>query len=352
MKKFRFLQYVMIALISGSLMTFTACSDDDDDKDDPIVVDKTELAAKIQEAEDLLENTTEGTAEGQYMPGSKADLQETVDLAKTVYANEEATQVEVNNAVIALDAAIQDYEARKITPIAPESLVGHWTFDEGTGTTLTDFSGNDHHGTLMSGADTWGGGLPQWTTDRYGNDGQALFFNEGAYVSIPNHPALSPQQITISLWIKAAEVLENNRFIGLHSWNGYKFQLQSANKSFFTIATTEGIYDRDTDPPLELDEWYHLAVTFEDGTMAFYIDGTQMEVWDNTPGTAVNVSGNNLVFGRDTDEYAADDSNYGEDLIIPLAWGGYFHGVMDEVRIYNAALSAAQIQSIYNQEKP
>lgn len=349
MKKFRFFKFMMIALIAGSVITFTACSDDDDDPD---VVNKTELAAKIQEAEDLLENTTEGTAEGQYMPGAKAALQEVVDLAKTVYNNADATQVQVDNAVVALNQAIQAYEAMAVVPIAPEALVGHWTFDEGEGTTANDYSGNNFHGTLMSGADTWGGGLPVWSTDRYGNDGQALFFNEGAYVHIPNNAAFSPANITISLWINAAEILENNRFIGLHSWNGYKFQLQSANKSFFTIATTDGIYDRDTDPPLNVNEWYHLAVTFGGGNMIFYVDGTQTQVWDNTPGTALPVTGNALVFGRDTDVYAADDSNYGEDLIIPLAWGGYLHGYMDEVRIYNTVLSATQIQSIFDTEKP
>jgi len=348
MKKNKFLQMLMITLIIGSVVTFMACSDDDDDE---IIVDKTELAAKIQEAEDLIENTTEGTADGQYRPGSQAALQEVIDLTKIVYENPDATQVEVNNAVIALDQAIQAYEDQKVVPIAPEALVGHWTFDEGEGTQAMDYSGNNFHGTLLDGSDTWGGDLPVWSTDRYGNEGQALAFNEGAYVSIPNNPALSPPNISISLWINAAEVLENNRFIGLHSWNGYKFQLQAANKSFFTIATTEGIYDRDTDPPLELNEWYHLAVTFGNGETIFYVDGTQTQVWDNTPGTAVP-SGNDLVFGRDSDEYAEDDSNYGEDLIIPLAWGGYFHGMMDEVRIYNTVLSASQVESIYELEKP
>jgi len=348
MKQFRFFKFFTVALITGSLLTFSACSDDDDSD----TVDKTELAAKIQEAEDLLANTAEGTAIGQYIPGSKAPLQEVVDLSQTVYDNEEATQVEVNNAVVALDQAILSYEAMAVTPIAPDAMVGHWTFDEAEGNTLNDYSGNDFHGTLMSGADTWGGGLPVWSEDRYGNAGGALFFNEGAYVSIPNNAAFSPANISISLWINAAEVLENNRFIGLHSWNGYKFQLQSANKSFFTLATTDGIYDRDTDPPLEINEWYHLAVTFGNGEMTFYVDGTQTQVWDNTPGTALPVSGNALVFGRDTDEYAADDSNYDNDLIIPLAWGGYFHGLMDEIRIYNTALTASQVQSIYEVEKP
>ncbi len=350
MEKFKFLSRFMIVAILMAAVTITGCKKDDDDDDDQ--VNKTELQAKITEAETLHDGAEEGTAQGQYQFGAKAELQSSIDLAKAVYNNAEATQTQVDNAVIALDQAIDAFEAKKVVPIAPEALVGHWTFDDGEGTTLTDYSGNGYHGTLMSGADTWGGGLPVWSTDRYGNDSKALMFNEGAFVSIPNNPALSPANITISLWVNAAEILENNRFMGLHSWNGYKFQLQSVNKSFFTIATTEGIYDRDTDPPLEVNEWYHLAVTFGNGNMTFYVDGTETMVWDNTPGTAVSVSGNALVFGRDTDVYAPDDSNYENDLIIPLAWGGYFHGLMDEVRIYNTVLTGAQIQSIYDVEKP
>jgi len=339
----------MIALISGGMVTFYACSDDDDDVDP---IDKTELAATIQEAEDLIENTTEGTAEGQYQYGSQAILQDVIDLAQAVYDDPNATQVEVDNATVNLSQAIDDYLDKEVVPIAPEALVGHWTFNEGGGDILTDFSGNNFHGTLKDGSDAWGGGMPEWTTDRYGNENGALFFNEGAHVLIPNSPALTPPNISISLWIKAAETLENNRFIGIHSWNTYKFQLQSVNKSFFTINTTEGIYDRDSDPELELDTWYHLTVTFGNGNMIFYLNGTESQAWDNTPGTALPNTDNALVFGRDTDEYAEDDSNYDNDLIIPLPWGGYFHGAMDDVRIYNTILTSAQVQSIYDLEKP
>ncbi len=348
MKKIKWLQVLMILMVTGAMIAITACDDDDDDPD---VVDKSELEARIQEAENLIATTDEGTAEGQYMPGSKDNLQTVIDVAEAVYDDPDATQVEVNNTVVALEEAIAEYQGSIVEAIAPEALVGHWTFDEGSGETASDFSGNNHHGTLMSGADTWGGGLPEWTTDRYGNEGQALFFNEGAYVNIPANPAFSPANISIALWVNAAETLENNRFIGLHSWNGYKFQLQSVNKSFFTINTTEGIYDRDSDPELDLDTWYHLAVTFGDGNMIFYVNGTETQVWDNTPGTAVS-SDNDLVFGRGSDEYAPDDSNYDNDLIIPLPWGGYFHGSLDEIRIYNTVLSASQVQSIYNLEMP
>lgn len=346
MKKtiFGALPVVLFMFFASTL--FVSC-----DKDEEETVDKTELLATIGEAETLITSAAEGTAEGQYLPGSIATLQSVVDIAQVVYDDDDATQTEVDNTVIAIDAAMVVFEGNIVEAIAPEALVGHWTFDEGSGTMLTDYSGNSFDGTLMDGANTWGGGLPTWTTDRYGVDGGALMFNEGSHVVIPYNAALNPEKLSISLWINAAEILENNRFIGLHSWLGYKFQLQSANKAFFTIAASEGIYDRDSDPELAIETWYHVVVTFGDGNMTFYVNGTETQVWDNTPGTALANAGNDLVFGQDSDEYAAEDSNYDNDQIIPLAWGGYFHGALDEVRFYNTPLTAAQVLSIYELEK-
>ncbi len=356
MKKLRFIQFLMIAIITGSLVLFNACDDDDDDV---VTVDKTELAAKIQEAENLLETTQEGMAEGQYQPGSKADLQEVIVLSQAVIDNEDATQIQVNNAVVALDAAIDAYEARLVTPIAPEALVGHWTFDEGTGTQAMDFSGNNFNGTLTTGHANWGAGNPEWTADRYGNENQALYFNNGANVEIPFNSQLNPAQaITISLWMKADEAENpwaNNYMVSLNRWNGYKLQLQDAPKVFFTLkALNEGAevyYDRDNESPtVNLGEWYHVAVTFQDGEMTFYLDGTLIKLWDNTPGTPIQLdSPVALTIGQDlpTSIYSTDDTSpYFVD------WGGFFRGVLDEVRIYNTALTETQIAGIYDLEKP
>ncbi len=346
MRTFKLGLFSMI-LMMASASFFVSCDKDDD----PVVIVKTALQTAISDANTLIASATEGTAEGQYLPGSKATFQAVIDAAQVVYNNADATQVEVDNTVIALAAATTAFNANVVAAIAPEALVGHWTFNDGSGTTLTDYSGNDFDGTLMNGSATWGGGLPTWSMDRYGNAGGALMFDEGAHVVIPYNASLNPATMSISVWVNAAEILENNRFMGLHSWNGFKFQLQSANKAFFTIAATEGIYDRDTNPELAINTWYHVTVTFGGGNMTFYVNGTETQVWDNTPGTALPVSGNDLVFGQDTDEYAADDSNYDADKIIPLAWGGYFHGHLDDIRIYNTVLSASQVQSIYQLEK-
>jgi hypothetical protein len=330
----------------------SSCSED---SPPPIVVDFTVLNASITEADNLVATTDEGLGEGQFIPGSQETLQASIDLAEAVSANAASTQTVVDNANTSLQAAIDVYEASVIVPIDPTNLVGHWQFNEGTGTTVADFSGNSFDGTFKTGRTEWGAGTPVWGTDRYGNANSALTFDEGAWVEVPYNAALNPSAITISVWVNAAEVLENNRFLGLHSWNGYKFQLQSSNNSFFTMASYNdfgGAFDRATDPALVINEWYHLAVTFEKGEMVFYIDGTEQARWDDTPGSPDIVAGHNLAIGVGSSKYADTDANYEIDKIIPVAWGGYFHGSLDELRIYKAVLSPTQIMSIYTLENP
>lgn len=333
--KTNYAKLLAVLFLVISIAFVPACGGDDDD---PEPVDKTALSAKITEAENLIATTEEGTANGQYTIGSQATLQAVIDLAKVVDLNPLATQTEVDNSVSALTAAITAYGAQIVSPIAPDALIGHWAFDDGTGTTAKDYSDNGFDGTFKTDTSGAGGGTPTWATDRYGNAGKAIYFDKGAFIEVPYRAAINPEQITIALWVNAKEVRENNRFLGLYSWHGYKFQLQSANKPFFTAATDLGIYDRDTDPSLILDTWYHLAVTFGDGKMTFYVNGLQIKVWEEVPGNLVPITDHNLSFGNDNAAQSSSTS--------------YFHGTLDEIRMYNTVLSATQITSIYNLENP
>lgn len=344
--KTNYAKLLAVLFLVISIAFVPACSDDDDD--DP--VDKTALLTKIDVAENIIATTEEGTANGQYAFGSQATLQDVIDIAQVVYDNPIATQVEVDATIVALTAAITVYEGMEVSPIAPDALIGHWAFDEGTGTTAKDYSDNGFDGTF--GTETgFGSGVPTWTTDRYGNEGKAISFNEGAKITVPYTAAINPAQLTIALWVNAAEILENNRFLGLHSWNGYKFQLQSINKPFFTASAVDGTYDKDSDPALDIETWYHLAVTFGGGEMIFYVNGVETITHEGLTGDLKAVTDHDLVFGVGSSKYAATTDNYDTDKIIPLAWGGYFHGSLDEIRMYNTVLSAAQIESIYNLEK-
>lgn len=347
--------YMLVLLIAGG-MSISSCSDDD--SADPIVVSKAALVTAIADATTLLEETVEGNNDGEYPAEARTALQGAIDAATAVNANATVTQEQVDNAVVSVGQAVDAYEEAVIAPIAEEDLIGYWTFNEGTGTVAADLSANGFDGDFKTGPELWGAGVPEWAEDRHGEAGKAIHFDEGGNIEIPYNMGLNPAQITIALWINADVVKAGNRFIGLQSWIGYKFELQEANKPFFTVTSDQATYDRDIhdNNGLPINEWHHIAVTFGGGNTVFYIDGTQVQKWEDTPGEAKSISGTpyNLVFGQDfpTDQYAATPDNFDADQKIPLEWGGYFQGYMDEVRMYKTVLTASQIQSIYDREKP
>jgi hypothetical protein len=155
-------------------------------------------------------------------------------------------------------------------------------------------------------------------------------------------------------WVKLDEV-RNNRFIGLHSWIGYKFEVQDGNRPFLSMGHSGGTYDRDAAVAIGQGAWYHLAATYTAGKMVFYVNGIMVKTWEDTPNAAaVLPTPYNLVLGCDfpTDKYASVTTNFDTDHRIPAEWGGYLHGSLDEVRIYKTALTAAQVTSIYDLEKP
>ena len=90
--------------------------------------------------------------------------------------------------------------------------------------------------------------------------------------------------------------------------------------------------------------------------MNLYINGTLLKSWPDATGDLAPVKSNiNLVIGQDLpnsiyDETNKDNNADGNNFYRP--YGGYFIGALDEVRIYNVALSDTQVKSIYNAEKP
>ena len=79
-----------------------------------------------------------------------------------------------------------------MTTGAPADLVAHWRFDEGSGTTASDASGNGNHGTLQ--------GNPQWVAGRIGG---ALEFNgTDSMIDIPYSPDMTPSEgATMGAWV-------------------------------------------------------------------------------------------------------------------------------------------------------
>lgn len=346
-------------LLSAGLIA----SCDNEDAAPPVV--KTDLISSVTAANLLLSTTIEGVATGNYLKGSQAPLIAAVAAAQAVVDDATATQVIVTNANVSLAAAIATYNSLIVVPIDPTNLIGQWTFDQITaatvGAVVKDYSGNGRDGAIKAGHAFWGAGVPVLAADRYGIAGKALHFDKGSNVEIPYNTALNPTTMSMSLWAKAdvnAPIINNQYMVSMNRWNGYKLQFQDSPKAFFTVkATVPGVvdpayYDRDNASPLVTQgQWWHIVVTFGGGHMIFYLNGVMVKDWDNTPGTAISQSAApvNLIFGQDLPStgYSLNeaDPNY-------LNWGGFYIGALDEVRLYKSVLTASQVTSIYEVEKP
>ncbi len=199
----------------------------------------------------------------------------------------------------------------------PQNLVAHYDFDESTGTAANDVSGNGNTGALTNG--------PAWTAGKI--NGALNFDGVDDYVSVPDSVSLNPDYLTTSLWFKADGFADDTGLIAKGSDSNRQFwewiyhgnlSLEIGNAGF-----TNYIY------PFQKDTWYNLAVTYDGSNIITYINGAQVSVIPQSTG-AIPSDTNPLYMG---------------------ALPGYvsFDGTIDDVRIYNYALSASEILTIYNE---
>lgn len=333
------------------LVVFESCKKDDEPA--AVVVDKTKLKARLDSANATYTAAVEGVQVGQFEAGSKATFKTAIDAATTVNTNTNASQSDANNAYVNLGQARTVFLSKQVQEIAPDKLVLYLKMDGNA----NDASGKGFNGTLKAGSPLWGAGTPTPTKDRYGVDSKAYHFFKGGNIEIPYNPALNPaKEITVSAWARMDSSAANNYILGLNRWNGYKLNIQQANYAFFTVKTSTGIIDHDNAAPtLDINKWYHITVSYKAGNMNFYLNGALVKTWPNLTGDPVAVKNNiNLVIGQDlpTSVYNQNDKDDADGNNFYGPYGGYFRGDLDEVRIYNVALSDTQVTSIYNAEKP
>ena len=212
------------------------------------------------------------------------------------------------------------------------SLVGWWRFEEGSGSIAYDSSGYDNDGTLN--------GDPNWVAGREGL--YALDFDaDGDYVNVPDIDGSLDidSNLTIAAWVRLNSVgahatIVNKQPSGTAGDNypgNYTFFVRSSTGMLrlahqTTTGTTSQYYESTT--AVSVGDWDHVAVTLVEGdSVKFYIDGSP-----------AGTSPQSATWGILNDE--------------PLRIGvrkdmaNGFNGRMDDVRIYNRALSEANIADI------
>lgn len=353
---------IKLGLILSFVMAifFISCGKDDATPP-PTPVVKTTLQDSITVAQTLYAGTIEGTKPGQYEVGSRAALKTVLDAASAVFADANATQTAVSNATAQLGAAIATYKSHLIKEIADVNLIGFWKMNGNA----DDSSGKGNNGTLTTGHAYYGAGLPTLTADRFGQAGKAYHFDKGGNIEVPYNSSLKPSEMSVSVWVKkeapASRTIATDTYtiLSLNRWNGYKFQLQSANKFFMTVKGVNGAGDTayldkdDEVAVLDNDVWYHGVTTFKNGQMNFYVNGDLVKSWTDDPTKITPVTLTdpiNFVIGQDlpTDKYSTDvnDGNH------YVNYGGFWTGDLDDIMFYNVALDATQVKSIYDNQKP
>lgn len=230
-------------------------------------------------------------------------------------------------------------ETVPVTPL-PNKLIAHWRFNESSGTSANDSSGQNNHGTIISNA--------SWTN--LGKVGTALIFDGIAarIQDIPRTPfEYRGEDYSMSLWYKRSNTDDLSNLIS-KPWNGsgqynYRIYLDSANNlNFYLMGATAWITTISNFSGRE--EWIHLGITLSQGSkeVKIYRNGklirtTNHDISDWTP-----ASGNSNVSLCIGSLYPYETS-----------WTGRtdfsFEGSIDEVKFYNSTLSLEEIQLDYNQ---
>lgn len=344
----------------GSSAFVSSCSNKDDTPA-PTPANKTTLSSVIDSTNAIYSGATEGTKPGLYAAGSKATFKTAIDAGTTTKNDASATQAAVNTAVASLRRAALAFQNARIQEVSVANLVAQWKFNGDA----KDASGNGNNGTLSTGPGSAsvsgnpgtpvdGNTLPTLTTDRFGVANMAYAFSNGGYIEVPYKAALNPQALTITAWVYRTDNNADNYILSLNRWNTFKFQLQDFGKPFLTVTTTKSISDKDDDSGIvPVNKWTHVAASYVDGTMKFYIGGQLVKTYTDVTGALAAAPANiPLAIGQQLPKSlnnAASPTGQAAGYFTFYS-AAYFKGSLDEIRLYNKALSDAEVSSIYSIE--
>jgi len=197
-------------------------------------------------------------------------------------------------------------------------LVSNWPMNENAGTVLNDQTGGNH-GNIIGA---------NWQT---GIQGSALEFNgTSAWVEIPESSNLDIQEaITVCAWVitrenKTIKIAQKGDWdgygLGQSKWTGFSAFIRMADETEHSLYWGQGV-------PM-INVWYFLSFTYDGSIMSFYVNG---QLKASTPVTGL-LKNNSRPFS-----IGSDQGNQ-----------KFCNGIIDDVAVYNQALSQEEIVSLYN----
>lgn len=229
----------------------------------------------------------------------------------------------------------------------PDSaLIGAWKFDEATSTAITDASSHSMNGSMCAYetattiCDVEASG-PVRTT---GHNGRGLLFdgvNDG--VVVPYNPTIQPTTLSMEAWINwngdvdgtQQRIIEQSRADSGYTQANYAMTIQPSGTVQIEVRVREtgdeSVEMFETGVVLSTFEWTHLVATY---------DGQKIVVYRN----GVNVG----------EQAAQGDIKYNESVRGDLGIGNQsarnraYHGILDDVRLYNRALTATEVDARFH----
>ncbi len=207
-------------------------------------------------------------------------------------------------------------------------LVGWWKLDDGSGTSAIDSSGNAYTGTLVNS--------PAWVSQCKKSGCLNMNASGSGYVTLPNVGVSAGSARSISAWIyptAASGIRTIVRWGSSSNEGGCGLSFNVNTKDIYFGFNNDDWYTSNNVAPLN--QWTHVVFTYAGGTTSsatvkIYINGVSQVLSKagvmNSPNTA--------------------NSNYaiGEDIVTT---GRAFTGLIDDVRIYNRALTANEANDLY-----
>ena len=298
----------------------------------------------LQSAKDLIERTPGNGldkrllvfdnwnefGEGHYLEPTAGFGFQYLDAIREVLCPGAEPCVDITPEDVGLETPDRVYRAsRGILSAAPKerkgegSLLSHWTFDEGDEIVCLDSAPTGFHG-FKHGFERAPG---------VAGDG---FLCRGGAVSVGNDPLFFPDDgITVELWANPSKPDQSDQwFVNTvaGSDTGYRLGL-GGGKVAWQVPVTDWSHMVGAPEPLPVGRWSHVVATYDNETMRIYVNGEEQASLPR-PGR-IRVSTGSLVLGSFQPGHAR----------------AYFEGVMDEVRLYDRALTAEQVRERHEESR-
>ena len=208
-----------------------------------------------------------------------------------------------------------------------DGLVGYWKFDEGVGTTSADSSGNNSLATFGAGDSS-----PSWGNGKYGTGTSFDGINDYATSSDLNSvEGLS--SMSVQAWIKPNNITSDKKFAAKENvWYFFTNTCLGSNQVGFVIHGKNSCIESEAvNTGITLNQWSHVIAVYENNTTKLYLNGSLV---DSAESITMPTSDYSFSIG------AKDNDG--------SSFGSFFDGLIDEVRIYNRALSPTEVKQLYD----